>query len=103
MCFLHGKTEECDAGSVIGGRVKPKSTGLLKNIQGEYYGTVQKTRKEDKTQKGSATIGAVPKNKKIVKSMGFKKLNSSVILPDNAATRGQIRLISHMVKVEELD
>ena len=32
-----------------------------------------------------------------------KKLNSSVILPDNAATRGQIRLINHMVKVEELD
>lgn len=50
-----------------------------------------------------STIGAVPKNKKIVKSMGFHKLNSSVILPDNAATRGQIRLIRHMVKVEELD
>ena len=32
-----------------------------------------------------------------------KKLNSSVILPDNAATRGQIRLINHMVKVEELN
>lgn len=48
-------------------------------------------------------IGQVPKNKKIVKSMGFKKLGSSVILPDNAATRGQIRLIQHMVKVEELD
>ena len=49
-----------------------------------------------------STIGAVPKNKAIVKSMGFGKLGSSVILPDNAATRGQIRLISHMVKVEEL-
>ena len=35
--------------------------------------------------------------------MGFKKLGSSVVLPDNAATRGQIRQISHMVKVEELD
>ena len=50
-----------------------------------------------------STIGAVPKNRAIVKSMGFKKLNSFVILPDNAATRGQIRLINHMVKVEELD
>lgn len=49
-----------------------------------------------------STIGAVPKNKAIVKSMGFKKLNSSVILPDNAATRGQIRLIASMLKVEEL-
>ena len=48
-------------------------------------------------------IGAVPKNRKVVESMGFKKLNSFVILPDNECTRGQIRQISHMVKVEELD
>ncbi|MDO4285431.1 MAG: 50S ribosomal protein L30 [Eubacteriales bacterium] len=48
-------------------------------------------------------IGAVPKNRKIVESMGFTKLNSSVIKPDNASTRGQIRLIAHMVKVEELN
>ena len=50
-----------------------------------------------------SVIGAVQKKRAIVKSMGFRKLNSSVILPDNAATRGQIRLIRHMVKVEELD
>ena len=48
-----------------------------------------------------STIGAVPKNKKIVKSMGFKKLNSSVILPDNAATRGQIQQVGYMLKVTE--
>ena len=50
-----------------------------------------------------STIGAVPKQKATVKSMGFKKLNSSVELPDNAATRGQIQQIRHLVKVEELD
>ncbi len=50
-----------------------------------------------------STIGSVPKNRKIVESMGFRKLGSSVVLPDNAATRGQIRQISHMIKVEELD
>ena len=49
-----------------------------------------------------STIGAVPKNRKIAESMGFKKLGSSVVLPDNAATRGQIRQIAHMVKVEEV-
>ena len=48
-------------------------------------------------------IGAVPKNRKIVESMGFKKLGSSVILPDNAATRGQIRQISHRVNVEDAE
>lgn len=50
-----------------------------------------------------STIGAVPKNKAIIKSMGFHKLNSSVILPDNDATRGQIRLIAPFVKVEDAE
>ena len=49
-----------------------------------------------------SVIGAVPKNRAVVESMGFKKLNSFVILPDNAATRGQIQKISHLVKVEEV-
>ena len=46
-------------------------------------------------------IGAIPKHRATVKSMGFKKLNSSVVLPDNASTRGQIQQICHLVKVEE--
>ena len=50
-----------------------------------------------------STIGAVRKNREIVESMGFKKLNSSVILPDNDATRGQLKKIGFMVKVEEVE
>ena len=50
-----------------------------------------------------STIGAVPKHRKTVNSIGFKKLNSSVIRPDNAATRGQIEQIRHLVKVEEVE
>ncbi len=50
-----------------------------------------------------STIGAVPKQKATVKSMGFKKLNSSGEIPDNASTRAQIHQIRHLVKVEELD
>lgn len=48
-----------------------------------------------------STIGAVPKNKKIVESMGLRKLNHSVIVPDNAATRGIIAKVGYMLKVEE--
>ena len=48
-----------------------------------------------------STLGSIPKHRAIVASMGLKKLNRSVILPDNAATRGQIAHISHLVKVEE--
>lgn len=50
-----------------------------------------------------STITAVPKNKNIIHSMGFHKMNSSVILPDNKATRGQIRQIAPYVKVEEIE
>ena len=34
-----------------------------------------------------STIGAVPKNKAIVESMGLRKVGKSVILPDNDATK----------------
>ena len=50
-----------------------------------------------------STIGAVPKNKATAISMGLRKLNKSVILPDNAATRGQIRQVGHLLKVEEVE
>ena len=47
-------------------------------------------------------IGAVPKHRKTVEAMGLRKLNKTISLPDNPATRGQIQQISHLVKVEEV-
>lgn len=48
-----------------------------------------------------STIGAVPKHKKTVEALGLKKVNKSVVLPDNAATRGMVKQVQHLVKVEE--
>ena len=48
-----------------------------------------------------STIGAVPKNKKTAEALGLTKLNKTVELPDNAATRGMIKQVQHLVKVEE--
>ena len=48
-----------------------------------------------------STIGAVPKNKKIVEAMGLRKLHQTVELPDNAATRGMIQHVGYLLKVEE--
>lgn len=48
-----------------------------------------------------STIGAVPKHKATAQAMGLRKLNKTILLPDNAATRGQIQQIRHLVKVEE--
>ena len=49
-----------------------------------------------------STIGAIPKHKKTVEALGLKKLNKTVELPDNAATRGMVAQVNHLVKVEEL-
>ncbi|MCM1099989.1 MAG: 50S ribosomal protein L30 [Clostridium sp.] len=49
-----------------------------------------------------STIGAVAKNKAVVQSMGLRKIGQSIILPDNDATRGQIRKVGYLLKVEEV-
>ena len=46
-------------------------------------------------------IGAVPKHKKTVKAMGLTKMHKTVEMPHNAATRGMIQRVNHLVKVEE--
>ena len=48
-----------------------------------------------------STIGAVPKHKKTVEALGLKKVNKTVELPDNAATRGMIKQVQQLVNVEE--
>lgn len=49
-----------------------------------------------------STIGAIPKHRATVKAMGLRKLQSSVVKPDNAAVRGMIHQIQHLVKIEEV-
>ncbi len=49
-----------------------------------------------------STIGAIPKHRKTVASLGLRKLYKTVVLPDNASTRGMIHQVQHLVKVEEV-
>ena len=49
-----------------------------------------------------STIGAVPKNKATVEAMGLRKIGKSVEMPNNAATKGMIQQVRHLVKVEEI-
>ena len=49
-----------------------------------------------------STIGAVPKNRKTVEALGLRKLNKTVEMPDNAAVRGMVQQVRHLVKVEEI-
>ena len=48
-----------------------------------------------------STIGAVPKHKKTIEALGLTQMHKTVELPDNAATRGMIKQVQHLVKVEE--
>ena len=48
-----------------------------------------------------STIGAIPKHKKTVEALGLRKLNKTVEMPDNAAIRGMVAQVKHLVKVEE--
>ena len=47
-------------------------------------------------------IGAIPKQKATVEALGLKKVNKTVEMPDNKATRGMIQNVRHLVKVEEV-
>ena len=49
-----------------------------------------------------STIGSIPKHKKTVEAMGLRKVNKTVEMPDNAAVRGMIDQVRHLVKVEEI-
>ena len=49
-----------------------------------------------------STIGAIPKHRATVAALGLKKLNKTDEMPDNAAVRGMIAQVQHLVKVEEI-
>jgi large subunit ribosomal protein L30 len=48
-------------------------------------------------------IASLPVHKANVAALGLKKVGQTVVQPDNAAIRGQIFAVKHMVKVEEVD
>ena len=47
-------------------------------------------------------IGYKKKAKATLDAMGLKKINQTVILPDNLSTRGMIKKIEFLINVEEL-
>ena len=49
-----------------------------------------------------STIGAAPKQRKVVEALGLRKTSKSVELPDNPQMRGAIAKVAHLLKVEEL-
>jgi len=48
-------------------------------------------------------IGSIPKHRKTIEALGLKKLHAGVVQKDNPATRGMVKHVSHLVKVEEIE
>lgn len=46
-------------------------------------------------------IGAVPKHRRTIEALGLTKMHKTVMMPDNAATKGMIQQVGYMLKVEE--
>ena len=45
---------------------------------------------------------ACPKNQRLtIKALGLTKLQQVVVKPDNAAIRGMVKTVAHLVSVEE--
>ena len=49
-----------------------------------------------------STLGCLKDQQATVKALGLTKIRTSNILPDNAATRGMIFKVKHLVAVEEV-
>lgn len=49
-----------------------------------------------------SVIGSLPKQRKTAEALGLTKTQRTVVKKDNAATRGMIRRINHLVEVEEI-
>ena len=47
-----------------------------------------------------STIASKPNQKATAKSLGLKRVGDSIIHEDNAVLAGKIKVISHLVKVE---
>ena len=47
-------------------------------------------------------IGRPETQRRTVRALGLRKINSIVELPDNPAIRGQLHKVEHLIKVEEI-
>jgi large subunit ribosomal protein L30 len=48
-------------------------------------------------------IGSTTNQKRTLKGLGFKKLNSSKTVQDDPSIRGMIKSVRHLIKVENID
>ena len=45
-------------------------------------------------------IGTSPRQREVLRGLGLRRINASVLRPDDPAIRGMVAKVSHMVEVE---
>ena len=45
-------------------------------------------------------IGRSPRQREVLRGLGLRRINASVLRPDDPAIRGMVAKVSHMVEVE---
>jgi large subunit ribosomal protein L30 len=45
-------------------------------------------------------IGSTPKQRAVLRGLGLRRIDSSVLRPDDAAIRGMVSKVVHLVEVE---
>ena len=48
-------------------------------------------------------IGGKQNQRDTLRSLGLKRIGDTTVRPDDAQTRGYVRTVAHLVKVEEID
>jgi large subunit ribosomal protein L30 len=50
-----------------------------------------------------STISHIQRNRATIRALGLGRIGSTVVVPDNDATRGMVRQVRFLVSVEEVD
>jgi len=48
-------------------------------------------------------VGIPEKQKRVLQSFGLKRIGSTVVKNDDAAMKGMIRKVAHLIEVEKID
>ncbi|MBP1705738.1 MAG: rpmD [Chloroflexi bacterium] len=49
-----------------------------------------------------STISHIERNRATIRALGLHRIGDTVVVPDNPATRGMVRQVRFLVRVEEL-
>ena len=87
--------------------VEVKAEAPVVEVKAEVKAPVKEVKKEISGPKlqiklVKSKFGRLAAQKKTLEALGLRKINQIVTKPDNAATRGMIYVVKHMVEVTEI-